>query len=69
MLGRSVMFPLHRCSLSETELLSSLEPGTAGDSDSDTAWLLLCRHSQLLSGRAFFRAVELGGRVLLPQRE
>ena len=69
MLGRSVMFPLHMCSLSETELLSSLEPGTAGDRDSDTAWLLLCRHSQLLSVRAFFRAVELGGRVLLPQRE
>ena len=53
MLGRSVMFPPHMCSLSETELLSSPEPGTVGDRDSDTAWLLLCRHSQLLSGRAF----------------
>lgn len=37
MLGRSVMFLLHTCSLSETELLSSPEPGTAGDRDSDMA--------------------------------
>lgn len=50
MLGRSVTFLLHTCSLSETELLSSPELGTAGDRDSDTAWLLLSRHGWLEGG-------------------
>lgn len=59
MLGRSVMFLLHTCSLSETELLSSPELGTSGDRDSDMAWLLLSRHSRLVRGRDLFRAVEL----------
>lgn len=59
MLGRSVTFLLHTCSLSETELLSSPELGTSGDRDSDMAWLLLSRHSRLVRGRDLFRAMEL----------